>query len=86
MEDDDKEAKRSKQRRKMTKILAKAWNLDNADAFRQDKSSSSSPSSQPIDLQTIGQRLDTGGYEHGHSGWETFAYDLGGVYKRHIVG
>lgn len=84
MADDDKESsRRNKQQRKMTKVLAKAWNLDNASPFRQDKLSSSF--SQPIDLQTIGQKLDNGGYEHGRSGWECFARDLGGVYQRHIL-
>jgi hypothetical protein len=85
MDENDKEAiKKNKQRRKMTKILSKAWNFESASPFRQDKLSSAS--SQPLDLQVIGQKLDDGGYENGRRGWETFARDLGGVYHRHILG
>lgn len=84
MDENDKEAiKKNKQRRKMTKILSKAWNFESASPFRQDKLSSTS--SQPLDLQIIGQKLDEGGYENGRRGWEMFARDLGGVYHRHIL-
>lgn len=33
----------------------------------------------------MGTRLDEGRYEHGRSGWELFAGDMGRVYNGHLV-
>ena len=76
---EEKEKKRRKQLKRMGKILARAWELD--EAFQED------PKSSPdhvLDLTSIGQKIDQKAYRLGRHGWEDFACDLGGVYNRHI--
>jgi hypothetical protein len=85
MPESDKDAKRKKQQRKMSKILAKAWGLDDSEPFQAHKGGAASVSSSPLDLQTIGQHLDEDHYPFGRLGWERFANDLGGVYQGHIL-
>jgi len=76
-----KEAKRKKHKKRMNKILVKAWNLPDAAPF-QDASHKSE--SEVRDLTMVGENLDKGVYEHGRSGWELFAKDMGFVYGWHI--
>eukprot|EP00547_Thalassionema_nitzschioides_P013554 CAMPEP_0194249628 /NCGR_PEP_ID=MMETSP0158-20130606/20923_1 /TAXON_ID=33649 /ORGANISM="Thalassionema nitzschioides, Strain L26-B" /LENGTH=1526 /DNA_ID=CAMNT_0038986183 /DNA_START=14 /DNA_END=4591 /DNA_ORIENTATION=- len=79
---DEKEEKKRKQGRKMTKILARAWDLPNSQPYQKcDKISSVG---NIFDLSAIGRNLDDGVYKLGRSGWEEFARDIGGVYNRHI--
>ena len=94
MDDEEKEARRKRQAKKMTKIIAKAWNLPHAELFTQVSSSaptaaaggsSSDDAAAPQDLTGIGQALDAGAYHLGRHGWEKFAADLGGVYNRFIA-
>lgn len=78
----EKEARRKKHRKRMNKILVRAWNLPEATPFQD----TSHPSEDEVrDLSTIGRRLDKGIYEHGRSGWEIFAKDMGLVYNWHIT-
>jgi hypothetical protein len=81
-EPDEKEVKRRKQVKKMTKILARAWELPDADPFQE--CSKKSTAEDVFDLASLGQNLDEGVYKLGRSGWEHFARDIGGVYNRHI--
>lgn len=77
-----KEAKRAKHKKRMNKILVKAWNLPDSGPFQD----TSHPSENEVrDLTAIGKNLDKGVYEHGRSGWEIFAKDMGLVYNWHIV-
>ena len=88
------EARRKRQAKKMTKIIAKAWNLPHAEHFTQVVSpapaagtadaNSAAAAPAPLDLTGIGQALDAGAYHLGRHGWERFAADLGGVYNRSI--
>jgi hypothetical protein len=84
--DPEIEAKRKRQKKKMTKILSKAWGLDRADPFQEleDKDVMAVGGSGPMDLTSIGQNLEKGVYQHGRRGWEQFACDLGGIYNRFI--
>ena len=94
MDDEEKEARRKRQAKKMTKIIAKAWNLPHAEHFTQVVSpapaagtadaNSAAAAPAPLDLTGIGQALDAGAYHLGRHGWERFAADLGGVYNRSI--
>ena len=91
MDDEEKEARRKRQAKKMTKIIAKAWNLPHAEHFTQVSVSPAAPApadansaAAPLDLTGIGQALDAGAYHLGRHGWEKFAADLGGVYNRFI--
>ena len=92
MDDEEKEARRKRQAKKMTKIIAKAWNLPHAEHFTQVVSPAPAPAGAdnsaappaPLDLTGIGQALDAGAYHLGRHGWEKFAADLGGVYNRSI--
>lgn len=97
-EEEIRRAKAKKQEKKMTKILSKAWSLDRAETFQEvskdDIRISStvgvghddSPSnSSPVDLSTIGQNLESGVYQLGRKGWETFAAELGLVYNQFII-
>ncbi|KAI2489836.1 DDT domain [Fragilaria crotonensis] len=79
---DDKEVKRRKQVKKMTKILSRAWDLPNSDPFQE--CAKKSTAEDVFDLASLGENLDTGIYKYGRSGWEKFARDIGGVYNRHI--
>jgi len=76
--DPEKEKKRQKSLRRMTKILGKAWELPNAEPFH---SSNKHPH-----LGAIGEKLDREEYRYGRSGWEDFSKDMGNVYNRHIYG
>jgi len=82
------EAKRKRQKKKMTKILSKAWGLDHADPFQEmedDEIKALTTGNSPMDLTSIGHNLEKGVYQHGRKGWEQFACDLGGIYNRYIV-
>jgi hypothetical protein len=81
-EPDGKEVKRRKQLKKMTKILAQAWDLPSAEPFQECNTTSSEDN--VFDLASIGQNLDRAIYRLGRSGWEHFARDIGGVYNRHL--
>lgn len=89
MDDKEKEARRKRQAKKMTKIIAKAWSLPHAEHFQQCRAGASengtANGSSPLDLTSIGQTLDAGGYHLGRHGWEKFAADLGGVYSRFLM-
>lgn len=79
---DDKEVKRRKQVKKMTKILSRAWDLPNSDPFQE--CTKNSTAEDVFDLASLGGNLDSGVYKCSRSGWEKFARDIGGVYNRHI--
>lgn len=79
----EKEARRKKHRKRMNKILVRAWNLDDAGPFQE--TSHPSDDGEVRDLTMIGQNLDKGRYEHGRSGWDIFAKDMGLVYNWHII-
>jgi len=89
--DPQRELKRKKQTKKMTKILSKAWSIDRADPFqevqdpKQFQSALDGECDSPIDLTSMGQSLDSGTYHDGKKGWEKFSADLGGVYNRFIA-
>lgn len=77
----EKEARRKKHRKRMNKIVVRAWNLPDAGPFQE----TSHPSDvEARDLTTVGQNMDKGKYEHGRSGWEIFAKDMGLVYNWHV--
>ena len=77
----DKEVKRKKQFKRMSKILAKAWEWD--EAFQE--SSSNADNIEVIRcLAELGAKLDRKAYKLGRHGWEAFAQDLGGVFNWHI--
>jgi len=84
MADDEKEIKRKKQVKRMTKIISKAWSIPNSEPFQEWTKHPSQPG-EPLDLTSVGRALDNGRYPHGRSGWETFANDIGGVYTWHIL-
>lgn len=78
----EKDARREKHRKRMNKILFKAWNLPDSAPFQE----ATSPVNNAVrDLTVVGQNLDKGMYEHGKSGWELFAKDMGTVYNWHII-
>ncbi len=78
----EKDAKREKHRKRMNKILYKAWNLPDSAPFQE----AAYPSGDEArDLTVLGQKLDKGVYAHGKSGWEVFAEDMGKVYNWHII-
>ena len=74
--------KAQKHRKRMNKILVKAWNLPDSGPFQE----TSHPSENEVrDLTVVGENLDKGIYAHGRSGWETFAKDMGLVYNWHLM-
>lgn len=78
----EKDARREKHRKRMNKILFKAWNLPDSAPFQE----TTNPGNNAVtDLTVVGQNLDKGMYEHGKSGWELFAKDMGIVYNWHII-
>ncbi|KAL7471338.1 hypothetical protein ACHAXS_013445 [Conticribra weissflogii] len=80
-DDAEKAARREKHKKRMNKILFKCWNLPDAEPFQD----SSHPSTHEVrDLTSVGQNLDKGVYQHGRSGWELYAKDMGIVYNWHI--
>ena len=78
----EKEARRIKQIKKMTKIVSKAWGYPKAEPFQE--SSLSRSSDAVFDLTSVGQNIDEGVYKLGRRGWEHFSRDIGGVYNHHI--
>ncbi len=81
----DKEARREKHKKRMNKILFKAWNLPAAAPFQDGSSKGASGEGAAGDLTTVGENLDKGLYEHGRTGWEAFATDMGRVYNAHLM-
>ncbi len=83
-----RKTKLKKQEKKMTKILSKAWSLDNAETFQEVRNTGNTSSTgipHNIDLSTIGQNLENGAYPLGRKGWETFAAELGFVYNQFLI-
>jgi hypothetical protein len=77
-----KESRREKHRKRMNKILYKAWNIPDSHPFQElHKHKSSCPG----DLTAVGKNLDRGVYDHGRTGWEAYARDMGGVYNGHLM-
>jgi hypothetical protein len=89
--DVEKEKRRKKALRRMGKIITKAWELPDAEPFQSyhgktggsSSSSSSSSTAVILCLTTLGQKVDEEQYTYGKHGWEDFARDIGGIYKRH---
>jgi hypothetical protein len=89
MDPADKEKKHKKQLKRMGRILAQAWELDNETQYFQDDARQ-----QPIGndndiilcLTAVGTRIDNQYYRLGKHGWQDFCRDLGGVYARHANG
>lgn len=79
--DAEKEKKRKKALKRMSKMVTKAWTLPGAEPFHTVKYSSRE---RILCLTTLGQKVDEEGYGHGRYGWEEFARDVGGIYNRHI--
>ena len=88
-EEDEREAKKQRQKKKMTKILIKAWNLDDAKPFFHAEELSATDlehhKTGPRNLTSMGEKLDTGDYACGTTGWEIFALDLSWIYRRFIM-
>ena len=61
--------------------------MDHADPFQEveDDQVLAIGGERPVDLTTMGQRLDKKSYQLGRKGWEEFAKDLGGIYNRFII-
>ena len=80
-------AKRKKQKKKMTKILSKAWQLERAEPFQEvdDDQVIDVGGDGPMDLTSMGKNLDKDVYHLGRKGWEQFAADLGFIYNRFIA-
>lgn len=68
----------------MNKILFKAWSLPSSAPF-QEPSHKHKSANNVGDLTEVGENLDKGLYEHGRSGWEAYARDMGRVYNGHLV-
>ena len=86
--EEEREVRKQRQKRKMTKILTKAWGLDRAEPFQEVSADHSTPTTngRPRDLTTMGQNLENGVYSApGKRGWEQFALDIGSVYNRFIM-
>lgn len=87
---EEKERRRKKQYKRMSKILGKLWELDESTNIFQDRPSDlqnvedDSNEGVVLCLTDIGQKIDNQGYRFGRHGWEDFAKDLGGVYNHHI--
>lgn len=85
--DAEREAKMKRQKKKMTKVLSKAWSIERAEPFQEveDDQVEAVGGEGPLDLTTMGQSLDKKFYVLGRKGWEHFARDLGGIYNRFIA-
>lgn len=81
----EKEERRKKHRKRMNKIIVRAWNLPDSEPFQQTSNIGSSDNDEVRNLTNVGENLDKGIYEHGRSGWEIFAKDMGLVYNVHII-
>jgi hypothetical protein len=79
--DAEKEKKRQKALKRMSKMVTKAWQIDGSEPFQSAKKSSPD---HVICLTALGQKVDQQSYGGGRHGWEDFARDIGGIYKRHI--
>ena len=79
---ESKESRHKKHKKRMNKILIKAWNLPSSSPFQ---SPHKHRHGHLGDLTTVGENLDQGMYEHGRSGWEKFAADMGRVYNGHVM-
>ncbi|GKY99904.1 hypothetical protein MPSEU_000944000 [Mayamaea pseudoterrestris] len=75
---DDKDQKRRKQLKRMTKILESAWQESDPCFQQQDQDDG------VFSLAAIGNKLDQMEYRLGKHGWEDFSKDLGGVYNLHV--
>jgi len=88
-EEEDRDAKKQRQKKKMTKILIKAWNMDDDNPFIHAQELSPSDMEHhktgPMNLSSMGEKLDNGVYEFGTTGWENFALDLSWIYRRFIM-
>lgn len=80
--DAEREKRKRKQFKRMGKVLAHAWQLDESTGYFQEDAQSTTDN--VYCLQVVGQKLDEKSYRLGRHGWEDFARDLGGVYNRHI--
>ena len=78
----EKDARSEKHRKRMNKILFKAWNLPDSTPFQEAANPSDG---EARDLSVLGQHLDKGIYAHGKSGWQIFADDMGKIYNWHII-
>lgn len=81
---DDKEQKRRKQLKRMTKVLATAWQ-ESDPCFQEEDKGKNSNSDSVLSLAAIGSKLDNKEYRAGKHGWEDFCRDLGSVYNYHII-
>jgi hypothetical protein len=79
--DPEREKKRKKALRRMSKIVTKAWQLEDAEPFQTYKGKAKNCI---LCLAALGQKVDEEGYGYGRHGWEDFARDIGGIYNRHI--
>lgn len=86
-EPDELAIKRKKQKKRMTKILSKAWQMERAEPFQEvdDDQVLAVGGEGPMDLTSMGQHLDKSVYQLGRKGWESFASDLGRIYNRFIA-
>jgi len=75
---DDKEKRRKKQAKRMTKLVSAAWEWN--EAFR-----TSSELPNALYLEDIGRKIDRNEYKLGRHGWEDFALDFGGVFHSHVA-
>ena len=82
------EALLHRQKKKMSKILKRAWDFDEAmhpfQICNDVEIVFSAGSSPPYDLQNFILFLANDRYEVGRKGWEKFALDLGSLYLRFI--
>jgi hypothetical protein len=96
---DEKEKKRRKMFKKMSKVLASCWQLPDATPFQDDDdddygvdssnkkrvTAAAAPNVwKGFTLAPIGRKIDEKVYRFGRHGWEDFAADLGKVYNVHI--
>lgn len=95
VDDPEKERKRKKQTKRMSKILATVWELDAQflDAEEEEEDTAAAGERKnggeggrpAVCLADVGQRVDQGSfYKLGRHGWEAFSRDLGAVFQRHI--
>jgi hypothetical protein len=80
-DDPEREKKRKKALRRMSKIVAKAWELDNAEPFQ---TYNGKGKHSILCLTALGRKVDEEGYGFGRHGWVDFAKDIGGIYNRHV--
>jgi hypothetical protein len=96
---EDKEKKRRKMFKKMSKVLASCWQMPDATPFQDDEDDAGDNNKnggkkrnssvavavwKGFTLAPIGRKIDEKVYRFGRHGWEDFAADLGKVYNVHI--